>query len=452
VALNSLPNVVQAAKDLQRGEIGLAAQYTVGLGFMLRSGRPFNSSAIGTLMQAWPQLARRKYVRSRRRLIAAEHRRATWANIAASDGAEVEVPVDELRGGERIVVRRGETVPASGVVERGSATVVNGTLLGRAPVEELSKGDPIAAGAFVRDGEITIHSNEQALSLRDLSSHLPQSVLPTLPSFQEAERIANRNAKPALALSAAALAATRTLRPAQAVLRPDYVTAPRLSAELSTLHATSDALQRGVLFKTPAALDRLSRRAVYVFDDSAGALPAEIVAKIKAVDRKAQIVYLSQRTAAEGVDAVHVGLTPAAKVELIRSLGSKTVWIGDGSDPSHVQAIAACTVSISVAPLSAAQPDRADILIPQRGVTAVPEALEVARAHRRRIARDYRIVYFVNTLGVAGGLFGRATSLHTGLLSNAGTALVYAQHARALDRLIRMREAQRARLRSAKRD
>jgi cation transport ATPase len=86
----------------------------------------------------------------------------------------------------------------------------------------------------------------------------------------EVDRVANRNAKPALALSALSLALTRTLRPSQAVIRPDYLTAPRLSAQLSALHGLGKGAQQGIFFRNPAALDRLSGADVYVFDDSAG--------------------------------------------------------------------------------------------------------------------------------------------------------------------------------------
>ena len=54
---------------------------------------------------------------------------------------------------------------------------------------------------------------------------------------------------------------------------------------------------------------------------------------------------------------------------------------------------------------------------------------------------------FVNghpLFGVAGAVLARFSSLQAGLLSNVGTGLIYARHARGLDRLVASVERQRA--------
>ena len=67
---------------------------------------------------------------------------------------------------------------------------------------------------------------------------------------------------------------SRSLRRARRVcprriIRPDYATAPRLSAQLSIVIGIGEALRQGAFFRSPAALDRLLGANVYVFDDSA---------------------------------------------------------------------------------------------------------------------------------------------------------------------------------------
>jgi cation transport ATPase len=132
---------------------------------------------------------------------------------------------------------------------------------------------------------------------------------------------------------------------------------------------------------------------------------------------------------------VHAGLDPAAKAEWIRGLGRKTLWVGDGADPAQRGAIAASSVSVSVAALARAREDAADVLVSRGGLAALPELLAIARQHARRVEGDYRVVYGVNLLGAASAFVSTATSLHTGLLSHAGAGLVYARHALALERL-----------------
>ena len=271
VLLYSSPNVVNAAKQLRRGEVGLYALYSTGLAFMLVSGMPFASSVMAVLMQFWPLLARRKLVASQRRLFARHRRRQIWARIRREDGSEVEVGIDELRQGDLVVVRRGELLPVDGVVEEGSAVVLEGVPARTGQLQHRSPGDAVSAGAQVWDGHLTIRveraGGQTAASY--LASLLPHTPLRSMPSLLEAERIANRNAKPILALSALSLAVTRTLQPSQAVIRPDYATGPRLSAQLSALHGLAEAAREGIFFRNPAALDRLARAEVYVFDDTA---------------------------------------------------------------------------------------------------------------------------------------------------------------------------------------
>ncbi len=272
VAVYSAPNVVKAAKELARGELGLSALYSAGLALMLTSGKPFSAALIASLMQLWPQLTRQKIVRVQRRLFAAQRRRPAWARVPQADGLETEVNIEDLGAGDFIVVRTGEIIPADGVVEDGLARVIDDVLLGGDHADDKSQGDAVAAGAFVRDGTLTIRVERTGADTAAsyIDSLLPHSAVAGMPSSLEAERIANRNAKPALALAALSLGLTRTLRPSQVLIRPDYATAPRLSAQLSQLHGIGRALQEGVLFRNPAALDRLSDPEVFVVDDTAG--------------------------------------------------------------------------------------------------------------------------------------------------------------------------------------
>jgi cation-transporting P-type ATPase C len=605
VILYSFPNVVRAVKQLARGEVGVYALYSTGLGFMLKSGLPFTSTVMAVLMQFWPRLARRKIVSSQRRLFARHRHRPVWARIATSDGVDLEVSVDDLRKDDLIVVHRGELVPVDGVVQEGSAVVADGAPFRAEQVEHRSPGDRISAGAFVCDGRLTIRVERtgRQTSASYLASLLPHAPLAAMPSLLEVERIANRNAKPILALSALSLGLTRTLRPSQAVIRPDYVTGPRLSAQLSALQGLAHGAQEGIFFRDPAALDRLAGADVYVFDDTAGlarrrievatvetvngvpeALVASyamaacrrarteqslalatftsslavahqqvesvrhragvtryrdssgdtievataqhiaglkidvprtlqsalarrdqtgdrmdndvdsetgnevgddapslrplwvlrdgeiigvvsftrggelsgkrVVSAIKRQNRRARFVCLSRGGGAQvqalagelDIELSHGDLDPQAKANFIRGLGRKTVWVGDGTAPDARDPIAASTVSVSVAPSWHSRQDLADVLMPHQGLDALPAVIDVARAHESRLARDYRTVYATNTVGLGGAFLARFNALHTGLLSNVGTGIIYARHARSLDRLASAIEDERARL------
>jgi cation transport ATPase len=269
-AAYSSPNALGAARDLKRGSIGLPALYTTGLAFMLYTGMPFTAGLFAVLSQLWPNLATRKLVRSQRRLFAEQRRRPAWVRLQRSDSAEVEVHVDDVQRDDLVLVQRGETVPVDGVVVQGLAAVVSPAAFGRS-IRDLSQGDSVLAGSVLRDGTLTVRVERAGAATLSsvLDAWLPHAGILDMPSALEAERIANRNARPALALSLANLFFTRTLRVSQALIRPDYATAPRLSVQLSGLHALAEGFAQGVVFKRPAALDHLASAEVFVIDDSA---------------------------------------------------------------------------------------------------------------------------------------------------------------------------------------
>jgi manganese/zinc-transporting P-type ATPase C len=598
VTLYGLPNVKTAARQLVLGQVGLPALYSFGLGLMLIAGRPFSSSVKAVMMQIWPRWTHKAMTRSQRRLFAIHRQRATWARKVQPDGLEYEVDIDALTVGDLIAVHAGDSIPVDGVVTEGLAAVDEEALSGAIGAFDKTPGDPVFAATFVRDGRLTLRVERIGVDTVAgfIGAHLPHSKIDNLLSSAEAERIANRNARPALAAAALSLVVTRSLHPTEAIARPDYATGPRLSAQFSALHDLGDGLRRGILFRDPAALDRLTASDVYVFDEAAtlerrqievaevipannvsadavlahtaaafpisqneraSALQAEsgkrglptpeifdrerhagairyrdsddhlleiaapayvaalgislpasiaeavhasphawdprrtanesighedpllrplwvlrdgevfgvitfrrhgepegvrVIAELKARNQRARFVYISshaQATAdriaeAIGISTVFGDLDPAGKARAIRQLGGRTLWIGDGTSTEAIPSIEASTVSISVAGISTAPVDGADIVLLQPGLQNLVPLRRIGRRHRATLEADYRTVYAANLLAVAGGFFANFGSLESGLTSNLGTAYIYLKHRSQLRDLISRVEKRRA--------
>jgi cation transport ATPase len=289
-AIYSAPNLIAAARDLVRGRIGLPALYTAGLGFLLWTRLPFVSSLMATLSQTWPSLANRLASDGESRLFAEQRRRVAWARLSDDGSGERVVGFDEVPREAVFVVRAGEYLPADGVVLEGRAAVDEDMLTGARGAVDKIAGDPVYAGSFVRDGALSVRALRSGAdtSAAALARSLPRGALKGLPSSQEVERIANRNAKPALAAAALLLLATRAPRLSQVVIRPDYATAPRLSAHLSGLTALAESLARGALVRHPAVLERLRAPEVFVFDEGLDFETRAVeIAKVNVVSRAA---------------------------------------------------------------------------------------------------------------------------------------------------------------------
>ncbi|HVD41608.1 MAG TPA: heavy metal translocating P-type ATPase [Solirubrobacterales bacterium] len=74
------------------------------------------------------------------------------------DGAERRVPVEELKAGERFVVRPGEKVAADGVVESGSSAVDQSLVTGESLPVEVGPGDEVVGATINVGGRLVVRA------------------------------------------------------------------------------------------------------------------------------------------------------------------------------------------------------------------------------------------------------------------------------------------------------
>ncbi|MBV8142850.1 MAG: heavy metal translocating P-type ATPase, partial [Verrucomicrobia bacterium] len=270
VAIYGCSNVLSAMKLVARRKVGLPVLYTGTLTFTLLSGMPFSASMMALLMQIWPRLAYNTLTRTQRRVFATHRQRATWARLVHQDGLELEVDIDKLAIGDAIAINEGEVIPVDGIIIAGLAAIDQEALTGRAGAFDKAPGDRVYASTFVRHGRIVVRVTRIGIDTVTgyIGAQLVHGKIQRLPSAAEAEDVATRMVVPALAISGLNLVVTGAVLPSQATMRPDYATGPRLSAQLAALYTLSDALRCGILFRDPAAMDRLPATDIFVFDDS----------------------------------------------------------------------------------------------------------------------------------------------------------------------------------------
>jgi P-type Cu+ transporter len=70
----------------------------------------------------------------------------------AREGAEIDVPVEEIRSGDVIIVRPGERVPVDGVIVSGSSAIDQSMLTGESMPVSKGEGDTVTGGTVNRTG------------------------------------------------------------------------------------------------------------------------------------------------------------------------------------------------------------------------------------------------------------------------------------------------------------
>ncbi|RUV73204.1 MAG: heavy metal translocating P-type ATPase [Mesorhizobium sp.] len=78
------------------------------------------------------------------------------ARRIAADGSEADVPLDEVKAGERLRVRPGDSVPVDGTVLEGRSAVDESMLTGEPVPVEKTKGDPVTGGTLNKNGTLVI--------------------------------------------------------------------------------------------------------------------------------------------------------------------------------------------------------------------------------------------------------------------------------------------------------
>jgi Cu+-exporting ATPase len=81
-------------------------------------------------------------------------------SVLADDGGEHRIPIEELRVGDRFVVRPGEKIATDGVVEEGSSAVDQSLLTGESIPVEKHSGDQVAGATVNAGGRLIVRATK----------------------------------------------------------------------------------------------------------------------------------------------------------------------------------------------------------------------------------------------------------------------------------------------------
>jgi Cu+-exporting ATPase len=186
-------------------------------------------------------------------------RRATGAVVLDGE-VERRVPIDEVRPGDLVVVRPGETIPADGVVRQGTSWVDRSLLTGESAPVEVGVGDEVVGATVNGNGRLIVFVSTVGAGTRlaEIVRLLDAAQGSKAPVQRLADRVSSVFVPAVLVLALATLvgwivftdaSAGRSMLHAVAVLLIACPCALGLATPAAIMAGTGRAAEMGVLFK-----------------------------------------------------------------------------------------------------------------------------------------------------------------------------------------------------------
>jgi len=125
-------------------------------------GEPFEAATLAFLFSVAELLERFAVDRGRRAVARLVELAPEQASVCLADGSVQQVPVAELRVGDRVRIRPGDRIPADGRVASGQTEVNEATITGEAMPRAKTVGDAVFAGTLNTDGSMDVEVTADA--------------------------------------------------------------------------------------------------------------------------------------------------------------------------------------------------------------------------------------------------------------------------------------------------
>ena len=187
--------------------------------------------------------------------------------LVRRDGKEAELPVEQVRPGDTVIVRSGSSIPVDGTVLSGRAAVDQSALTGESVPVEKASGDTVAAATINTDGYLELRADKvgEDTTLSQVIRMVEEAGGSKAPIARLADRIAGVFVPVVMSIAAVTLLAWLiagqtvefALTSSIAVLVISCPCALGLATPVAIMVGTGKGARLGVLFKNAEALENL---------------------------------------------------------------------------------------------------------------------------------------------------------------------------------------------------
>lgn len=266
-AYTSIPSLRNAYRALrERKTVGVDFLDSVVVVGCLATLQVFPGAILAWCLSFGRTLVQKTEDRSKKMLLSAfgKQPQVVWL---LRDGVEIEVPLEHLVAGDRVIVHTGDMVPVDGHIVDGLAMVDQQMLTGESQPAEKGVGEKVFASTILVGGRILVEVDRAGTETASakISQILNDTAGYKLASQHSGERLADTAVIPTL--MAGALAYT-TFGPhaAVAAMNSDLGTGIRMAAPLAMLSTLNLCAQKGILVKDGRALELMNSVDTVLFD------------------------------------------------------------------------------------------------------------------------------------------------------------------------------------------
>lgn len=267
--LYSLWAIFMTGWALGHGDAALAHEYSMNHLYLESVGMILTLISVGKYLEARSKGKTGDAIRALMDL-------APKTAFVLRDGAEVELPVEQVQTGDLLRVKPGGSVPVDGVVTEGVSSVDESALTGESIPVEKHPGDKVSAATINQTGSFTMRATGvgEDTALARIIQLVEDASASKAPIAKLADRVAGVFVPivMAIALVTAIVWLIVTGTPSRALVAGVSVLviscpcALGLATPVAIMVGTGQGARHGVLFKSAEALETLSRADTVVLD------------------------------------------------------------------------------------------------------------------------------------------------------------------------------------------
>ena len=260
--------IYQMGWGMGRGDMDLVAKYHMDLYFE-SAGMILTLITLGKFLET---RSKGKTGEAISRLMDLAPKTAT----VVREGAEVEIPVEEVQVGDRVVVRPGQSIPVDGVIVEGQSAVDESALTGESLPVDKGPGDKVAAASINKSGFFTFEASRvgEDTTLAQMIRLVEEASASKAPIAKLADKVSGIFVPvvmgialfAALAWLATGHTATQALTAGVAVLVISCPCALGLATPVAIMVGTGKGAENGILIKSAEALELLHTVDTVVLD------------------------------------------------------------------------------------------------------------------------------------------------------------------------------------------